>query len=98
RTVGVMFDRGKEVIVDQYAGNNDGKWYAAIVANVTSNPKLGSDDIDKAFDECWVGNNGYVNADGKRIPYAIAFQGNTKNKEGETITEIYVTDIDISLI
>lgn len=98
RTVGVMFNSGKPVLVDSAAGNNNGEMYAAIVADVTIHPKPGSDEISKAFDECWVGSHGYTNSNGKHISYAIAFQGNTVNKDDKTVTEIFITDIDTAAI
>ncbi len=98
RTVGVMFDAGTPVLTDQHPGNNNGVMYAALIAAVVPHPKPGSDEISKAFDECWVGNNGYINATGQTVPYAIAFQGHTKNEKGETIAEIYIADIDTSLV
>src|SRR5690606_33889734 len=60
-----------------------GEMYAAIVAEVVPEPKWSSDEISKAFDECWVGRK-----------HTIAFQGHTRNEKGETITEIYLVDID----
>ncbi|MFT4205161.1 MAG: DUF3748 domain-containing protein [Chitinophagaceae bacterium] len=98
RTVGIMFDTGNPVRVDAHSGNNNGTYYAAIVADVVAHPRSGSDEISKAFDECWVGEKGYVDAQGKNIPYAVAFQGNTKNAKEETITEIYIVDIDSAAI
>ncbi|MCF3108847.1 DUF3748 domain-containing protein [Niabella sp. CC-SYL272] len=93
RTVGVMLNAGAPVLTDRAAGNNDGALYAVVVAAVVSQPRPGSDEISKAFDECWVGSSGYTNSKGHRIPYAIAFQGNTRNEKGETIAEIFIADI-----
>jgi len=94
RTVGVLLDAGHPVLVDTADGNNSGQYYAVVVADVVPVPRPGSDEISKAFDECWVGQAGYTNAAGRRIPYAIAFQGNTVNKKGETITELFIADLD----
>ncbi|MCD2422650.1 DUF3748 domain-containing protein [Niabella pedocola] len=94
RTVGVMFDAGRPVLVNAFDGNNSGQLYAAVVADVVAHPQSGSDEISKAFDECWVGKDGYTDGAGRRIPYAIAFQGNTVNKKGETITELFIADLD----
>ena len=33
--------------------------FSVIVAKVTENPQPGSDEIDKAFDEGWIGTKGY---------------------------------------
>lgn len=78
--------------------NNNGEMFALLAATVTENPKLGSDEIDKAFDECWIGKEGYVKADGHRQYKAIAYQGNIRDGQGNTITEIFVADIPDDLI
>lgn len=94
RTVGIMLDAGHPVLVDSSDGNNSGQYYAVVVADVVAQPQPGSDEISKAFDECWVGKAGYTNTAGRRIPYAIAFQGNTRNEKGETVTELFIADLD----
>lgn len=94
RVVGVMVPFTKGVNVEAAQGNNDGIMFSAIVTNVVRSPRPGSDDINKAFDECWVGKNGYTLASGEHVPYAIAFQGNVLNKEGKQLTEVFIVDID----
>ncbi len=89
RVVGVMVPHESGVTVPEEKGNNNGKLYAAVVTDVVREPKWGSDEISKAFDECWIG------AKGK---YEIAFQGNTRNDKGETITEIFTVEIDPQVI
>lgn len=94
RTVGIMVPR--PVIVDdenQNQENNSGTMFSVIVARVTENPRWGSDEIDKAFDETWIGKDGYLRKNGQKQKRAIAFQGNVKNKEGKTITEVFVCDL-----
>ncbi|WP_211218081.1 DUF3748 domain-containing protein [Niabella aurantiaca] len=94
RTVGVMFDAGHPVLVDAAEENNSGQFYATVIADTVPLPRPGSDEISKAFDECWVGRAGYTNAAGQQIPYAVAFQGNTRNERGEPVTEIFIAAID----
>lgn len=94
RVVGVMVPYTPGVKVDSAPGNNSGKYYSAVVTKVVREPAPGSDEISKAFDECWVGSSGYTNARGEKIPYAIAFQGNTIGANGQVITEVFVVDID----
>lgn len=89
RTVGVMVPSVGGVAVPKGKGNNNGALYSAIVSDVVREPKPGSDEISKAFDECWVGVHGSSK---------IAFQGNTRNDKGETITEIYTVAIDPATI
>ncbi len=94
RVVGVMLPYEPGVRVDSARGNNPGAYYSAIVTEVIRKPSPGSDQISKAFDECWVGKNGYTNKTGQKIPYAIAFQGNVLTAGGKVITEIFIVDID----
>ena len=90
RVVGVMLKSETDIIVDKRSGNSNGQYYSAIVSDVVANPVPGSDEINKAFDECWLAQsaNGAIHHD------AIAFQGNTINEEGLPVTEIFIVDID----
>jgi WD40 repeat protein len=93
RTVGVMFPKDVLVADDNTQENHRGKFFSAIVTEVTENPKPGSDEINKAFDECWIGVNGYAKSDEIWQNRAIAFQGNVIDENGDVKTEIFVVDI-----
>ncbi len=94
RTVGAMMPgHPVEVPADPAGENNNGEMFAVVVARVTENPVPGSDEIDKAFDEGWIGTNGYRKSDGSRQHRAIAFQGETVGKEGIKKTEVFVLDL-----
>ncbi len=94
RVVAVMND-SKHVIVPDTSNleNNNGRFFSAVVTVVTDHPAPGSDEIDKAFDEGWIGTNGYVNQKGIRQKRAIAFQGNVRDNNGKTKTEVFVADL-----
>src|SRR5690606_39485659 len=47
---------------------------------------------------CWIGTNGYLRADGTRQKRAIAYQGNIRDENGETKTEIFVVDIPDDIV
>ncbi len=93
RMVGVMVPGRVQVAPDGDMENHDGACFSVVVTDVTENPRPGSDAFDKAFDECWVGVGGYRRSDGKMQKRAIAFQGNVRNAEGESVTEIFVADL-----
>lgn len=97
RTVGVMFPREVFVAEDGTAENNSGKMFSVIVAGVTEHPQAGSDEINKAFDECWIGKKGYQKEDGKWQEKAIAFQGNVRDDTGQIKTEIFVVNLPTDL-
>src|SRR5690606_9394331 len=94
RVVGVMAPLKKVAVSDGGSlENNSGELFSVVVTKVTELPKPGSDEIDKAFDEGWIGTNGYLKPDGTRQKRAIAFQGNVRNPEGKTVAEIFVADL-----
>ena len=93
RTVGVMFPGPVTVPANDTTENNSGAMFAVIVTAVTPAPQPGSDEIDKAFDESWIGVNGYIRPDGSRQRRAIAFQGNVRDKDNRTKTEVFVVDL-----
>lgn len=97
RTVGVMFPEKVTVTADAEGENNSGQMYSVVVTRVTENPVAGSDAIDKAFDECWIGKKGYQNAEGKWQERAIAFQGVVKDENGLRKTEVFVVDLPANL-
>jgi len=93
RVVGVMMSKKVKVEEDTSLESNSGEMFSAIVTKVTETPKFGSDEIDKAFDEGWIGRSGYRKPDGTQQKRAIAFQGNLKDENGKTKTEVFVVDL-----
>ncbi|GAB3999152.1 DUF3748 domain-containing protein [Spirosoma daeguense] len=94
RTVGVLTPAHSVKVHDANDTDCfDGEWFATIIAQVTEQPKAGSDEIERAFDETWIGNNGYRKADGNWQKRAIAFQGNVRTKENQLVTEVFVVDL-----
>lgn len=94
RVVGVMAPDGPVTVSGDSSGeNNDGVKFSVIVTRVTDNPKPGSDEISKAYENGWVGSNGYIRTDGKRQKRAIAFLGDVRDEDGQKVTEVFVVDI-----
>ncbi len=93
RTIGVSADIGG-VTVDKDANNEnfDGRFFTVLLVEVVPNPKPGSDEISRAYENCWVGLDGYKTADGKR-QRAIAFKGKTIDAAGNEVPEVYIVNI-----
>ena len=93
RTIGVMTEG--HPVKTGVEGDEEfpGSYFAVITATVTEKPLPGSDAIDRAFDECWIGTNGYIRKDGNDQKKALAFQGNVRDKNDHTVTEVFVSDI-----
>jgi hypothetical protein len=93
RTIGVMAPLSSVQVLRESAENFSGAWFSVVAAVVTESPQPGTDDIEKAFDECWIGSNGYTTARGSHQQRAIAFQGNVRDQNGALVTEVFVADI-----
>ncbi|MCX6897661.1 MAG: DUF3748 domain-containing protein [Verrucomicrobia bacterium] len=85
RNIGVSVP-GKPVRVPKtHPRNHDGEYFTVLVTRTTANPKHGSDEIKKAFEEGWVGRR------------ALAFQGHVVTEKGETISEVFIADLPDNL-
>jgi hypothetical protein len=93
RNIGISVP-GKTVRVQRdHPRNRDSDYFSVLVTRTTARPKPGSDEIMKAFEEGWIGTNGYVRTDGKRQKHALAFQGNVMTSKNETISEVFIVDL-----
>ncbi|MBT1689287.1 DUF3748 domain-containing protein [Dawidia soli] len=93
RTVGVMAPVQRVAVPVTDCENFSGEYFTVVVATVTEHPRPGSDDIEKAFDECWIGQDGYLDDNGQHHTRAIAFQGNVRREDGAVVTEVFVADL-----
>lgn len=71
----------------------DGEYFCTVISQTVSHPQKGSDEINKAYEECWVGDSGYNKADGTHQQWAIAFIGDTVSERGEKVPEIFLVDL-----
>ncbi len=73
----------------EYAGSH----WCTLVSRTTPEPQPGSDDINRAYEEGWVGHQGYLKSNGERQRYALAFIGDTRSAQGKTIPELFIADL-----
>jgi hypothetical protein len=73
--------------------NHDGTAFTVLVTQLTDDPRPGSDEISRAFEEAWIGTHGYLRPDGTRQRYALAFQGSVVTSSGETMSEVFVGEL-----
>tara|TARA_R110002012_G_scaffold228194_2_gene400422 strand:+ start:18721 stop:20193 length:1473 start_codon:yes stop_codon:yes gene_type:complete len=94
RTVGA-FILGEQVTINGKVDdeNFDGTSFAVLLAEVNADPKPGSDEINKAYEECWVGNAGYTKLNGSQQNKALAFLGDVISETGEKVTEVFISDL-----
>jgi len=93
RNVGVSVPGRPVIVPRRHPRNHDGQFFSVLVTRTTARPAPGSDEIQRAYEEAWVGTNGYVRPDGRRQARALAFQGNVITADGRTISEVFVVDL-----
>ena len=93
RNVGVSAPCGPVRVKHTHPRNQDGEYFSVLVTRTTANPKPGSDEIQKACEEGWIGTNGYVRADGTRQARALAFQGQVRTSAGAIVSEVFIVDL-----
>jgi hypothetical protein len=93
RNVGVALSGCPVTPPKHHPREYDGSHFSVLVSKTTANPQPGSDDINRAYEEGWIGQEGYVKANGSRQRWALAFIGDTLSVQGEKHPEIFVVDL-----
>jgi Tol biopolymer transport system component len=93
RDVGVAIPDSPIRVSKNNSRNRDGNYSCFIITQTMSHPQPGSDQINRACEEAWIGTNGYVRSDGTRQKRALAFQGSVLTTDGSNIQEIFVADL-----
>lgn len=93
RTVGVMIPGEAPAVGMESDEEFNGRYFSVIVAAVTDTPTPGSDEIEVANEECWIGKGGYQRADGTIQEYAIAYQGFVRDERNQAVPEVFVVDL-----
>lgn len=93
RNVGVSIPGLPVGVPPTHPRNHDGQYFSVLVTRTRANPEPGSDEVKRAFEESWVGTNGYRRSDGSWQKHALAFQGLVVTKTGETISEVFIVDL-----
>lgn len=93
RNVGISVPGQPVRVSPDHPRNHNGSTFSVLATRTVNKPRPGSDEISRAFEESWIGDAGYVGADGSRQRHALAFQGNVMASDGRTISEVFIADI-----
>jgi hypothetical protein len=93
RNVGIGIPNWAVTVPPDHPRNHDGDYFSVLVTQTVPSPRPGSDEIRRAFEDAWVGSNGYLRPDGTRQKQAIAFQGEVITNEGQAISEVFIVDL-----
>lgn len=81
RNVGVAAPYGPVITPGSHPREYSGSHWCVLVSCTTPAPRPGSDEINRAYEEGWVGNQ------------RLAFIGDTLSAQGEKIPELFVVDL-----
>ncbi len=94
RTIGVIDLRRAVTVAGPRPGAEfSGSGFTVLVVPVKPHPRPGSDELSRAYEEGWVGDKGYLRADGSRQPRALAFLGNLAAGDGGAFSEVFIADL-----
>ncbi len=91
RNIGISFPHTIQVDHD-HPRNHDGNHFSCLVTRTHDHPSPGSDEISRACEEGWIGQAGYMSADGAPQKRALAFQGRVTASDGWNTTK-YLSSI-----
>lgn len=97
----------------EHPRNHSGTHFTVLVTRTVAHPEPGSDEISRAFEEAWVGTNGYRRLDGTLQRRALAFQGHVRvrpkvhglssvsgspaGQGSHTLSEVFIVDLPADL-
>ena len=93
RNIGVALPCGPVITPKKHPREYDGSHFCVLVSHTTADPKPGSDDIQRAYEEGWVGEQGYLTSAGQMQRWALAFIGDTCSITGEKVPELFIVDL-----
>jgi len=92
RGVGVTLLEAPVTVPPTHPRNHPGH-ASVLVPRLVDEPRPGSDEICRAFEEAWVGLHGYRLDDGSRQRRALAFQGRVAAADGSPLDEVFIVDL-----
>lgn len=97
RNVGVAVPLHSVLVDPQHPREYSGSHFCTLVSSTVTDPQPGSDEISRAYEEGWIGNQGYLNIDGSKQRWALAFIGDTRAEDGSKLPEIFIVDLPETL-
>lgn len=97
RNVGVAVPLHPVEINIDHPREYSGSYFCVLVSETTPTPVAGSDQINRAYEEGWIGTDGYFKNDGKKQCWALAFIGDTLAADGSKLAEVFVVDLPDAL-
>lgn len=93
RNIGVAIPNVPISVLPRHPRNQSAGHYCLICSDTADISQPGSDQIQRAYEECWVGNSGYRKADGTYQARSLVFLGDMITSAGRKSTELFIVDL-----
>jgi hypothetical protein len=93
RNIGVSIVDHPVKVPPTHPRNHSGSAFSVLVTRTSSKPRTGSDEYSRAYEEGWVGTNGYLRRDGTRQKRSLAFLGDVSTADGKLAAEVFIADL-----
>lgn len=93
RNVAVAVPVKSVVVEPKHPREYSGSYFCCVISQTSPEPRRGSDDISRAYEEGWVGEKGYSAQRGQWQERAIVFIGDTHGVNGDIVPEVYLVDL-----
>ncbi|MDR2440977.1 MAG: DUF3748 domain-containing protein [Planctomycetaceae bacterium] len=93
RNIGVAVPLCPVHVNRNHSRNRDGSYFSVLVSQTVNHPQPDSNEIQKAYEEAWIGVDGYIKPDGSRQKKALAFLGDVIVNKNQIVTEVFIVDL-----
>lgn len=93
RNVGVSVPVRTVEVPSCHPRNHSGSHFSVLVTQTWDAPEPGSDQIDRAYEDAWIGREGFQLSSSAARQRAIAFLGDILTERGARSTELFVVDL-----
>lgn len=93
RNIGIAIPNVPVSVLPRHPRNQSATYYTLVCTETWDAPQPGSDQIQRAYEESWVGARGYQKLNGTQQNRALVFLGDLILSDGRKATELFIVDI-----
>lgn len=93
RNIGISVPGSPVEVHQGHPRNVSGEYFSVLISRTWDRPRPGSDDIQRAYEDAWIGCSGYLRSDCVTKQRATAFIGDTLSESGAVVPELFIIDI-----
>jgi len=98
RNIGIAVPGYCVSVKPRHPRNQSAKHYSLICTRTSDEPEPGSDQIQRAYEESWLGHEGYRKVDGSQQRRALVFLGDVILEDTRKSTELFVIDLPEDIV